>query len=84
MRDVHSWLNGSLAWKLIPSFRDFTASRLMNIFLLVYYALTVPVMCLCFSGFCMMQVASGSRTVLAVGPGSKSAVDSVTGKQRLL
>ncbi|XP_075102322.1 uncharacterized protein LOC107805286 isoform X2 [Nicotiana tabacum] len=30
------------------------------------------------------QVASGSRTVLAVGPGSKSAVDSVTGKQRLL
>ncbi|KAM3378940.1 Peptidyl-tRNA hydrolase 2, mitochondrial [Capsicum baccatum] len=30
------------------------------------------------------QVASGSRTVLAVGPGSKSAVDSVTGKLRLL
>lgn len=30
------------------------------------------------------QVSSGSKTVLAIGPGSKSAVDSVTGKQRLL
>ncbi|XP_073130948.1 uncharacterized protein [Henckelia pumila] len=30
------------------------------------------------------QVSAGSNTVLAIGPGSKSAVDSVTGKQRLL
>ncbi|VFQ84674.1 unnamed protein product [Cuscuta campestris] len=30
------------------------------------------------------QVASGSKTVLAVGPGSKSAVDSITGKLNLL
>ncbi|CAO2841525.1 unnamed protein product [Amaranthus hypochondriacus] len=30
------------------------------------------------------QVASGSKTVLAIGPGRKSVVDSVTGKQRLL
>nr|GEU39176.1 peptidyl-tRNA hydrolase 2, mitochondrial [Tanacetum cinerariifolium] len=30
------------------------------------------------------QVSAGSRTVLAIGPGNKSTVDSVTGKQRLL
>ncbi|KAF7149840.1 hypothetical protein RHSIM_Rhsim02G0176900 [Rhododendron simsii] len=30
------------------------------------------------------QVSAGSKTVLAVGPGSKASVDSVTGKQRLL
>ncbi|KAL3633481.1 hypothetical protein CASFOL_022243 [Castilleja foliolosa] len=30
------------------------------------------------------QVSAGSKTVLAIGPGNKSAVDSVTGKQRLL
>ncbi|XP_051119218.1 uncharacterized protein LOC127243307 [Andrographis paniculata] len=30
------------------------------------------------------QVSAGSTTVLAVGPGNKSAVDSVTGKLRLL
>ncbi|KAL8101647.1 uncharacterized protein LOC141686652 [Apium graveolens] len=30
------------------------------------------------------QVSSGSKTVLAIGPGFKSAVDSVTGKQHLL
>ncbi|KAL1562228.1 peptidyl-tRNA hydrolase [Salvia divinorum] len=30
------------------------------------------------------QVSAGSKTVLAVGPGYKSAVDSVTGKLRLL
>ncbi|KAL6216494.1 hypothetical protein ACLB2K_009717 [Fragaria x ananassa] len=30
------------------------------------------------------QVASGSKTVLAVGPGPKELVDSVTGKQGLL
>ncbi|XP_031102364.1 peptidyl-tRNA hydrolase 2, mitochondrial [Ipomoea triloba] len=30
------------------------------------------------------QVASGSKTVLAVGPGSKAAVDSITGKLNLL
>ncbi|KAH7841375.1 hypothetical protein Vadar_029070 [Vaccinium darrowii] len=30
------------------------------------------------------QVSAGSKTVLAVGPGSKATVDSVTGKQRLL
>ncbi|XP_047945916.1 peptidyl-tRNA hydrolase 2, mitochondrial isoform X1 [Salvia hispanica] len=30
------------------------------------------------------QVSAGSKTVLAVGPGNKSAVDSVTGKLRLL
>ncbi|CAH9106300.1 unnamed protein product [Cuscuta epithymum] len=30
------------------------------------------------------QVASGSKTVLAVGPGSKAAVDSITGKLDLL
>ncbi|KAL3500601.1 hypothetical protein ACH5RR_039694 [Cinchona calisaya] len=30
------------------------------------------------------QVSTGSKTVLAIGPGSKSAVDSVTGKLRLL
>ncbi|XP_075495032.1 uncharacterized protein LOC142532603 isoform X3 [Primulina tabacum] len=30
------------------------------------------------------QVSAGSNTVLAIGPGSKSAVDSVTGNQRLL
>ncbi|KAL9226840.1 hypothetical protein vseg_002607 [Gypsophila vaccaria] len=30
------------------------------------------------------QVAAGSRTVLAIGPGRKTFVDSVTGKQRLL
>lgn len=30
------------------------------------------------------QVSAGSKTVLAIGPGPKSLVDSVTGKQRLL
>ncbi|KAF5759768.1 putative aminoacyl-tRNA hydrolase [Helianthus annuus] len=30
------------------------------------------------------QVSAGSKTVLAIGPGYKSIVDSVTGKQRLL
>ncbi|CDP08168.1 unnamed protein product [Coffea canephora] len=30
------------------------------------------------------QVSSGSKTVLAIGPGSRSTVDSVTGKLRLL
>ncbi|GMH11854.1 hypothetical protein Nepgr_013695 [Nepenthes gracilis] len=30
------------------------------------------------------QVAAGSKTVLAIGPGRKAAVDSVTGKLRLL
>ncbi|KAK9683773.1 hypothetical protein RND81_10G163500 [Saponaria officinalis] len=30
------------------------------------------------------QVAAGSKTVLAIGPGRKTFVDSVTGKQRLL
>ncbi|KAL0327535.1 UNVERIFIED_CONTAM: Peptidyl-tRNA hydrolase 2, mitochondrial [Sesamum angustifolium] len=30
------------------------------------------------------QVSAGSKTVLAIGPGNKSAVDSVTGKLRLL
>ncbi|KMS94825.1 hypothetical protein BVRB_014960 [Beta vulgaris subsp. vulgaris] len=30
------------------------------------------------------QVAAGSKTVLAIGPGRKASVDSVTGKQRLL
>ncbi|KAL8153302.1 hypothetical protein V2J09_011062 [Rumex salicifolius] len=30
------------------------------------------------------QVLSGSKTVLAIGPGRKTCVDSVTGKQRLL
>ncbi|WCJ29516.1 Peptidyl-tRNA hydrolase II (PTH2) family protein [Euphorbia peplus] len=30
------------------------------------------------------QVSAGSKTVLAIGPGSKAAVDSVTGKLRLL
>ncbi|KAI7757486.1 hypothetical protein M8C21_001471 [Ambrosia artemisiifolia] len=30
------------------------------------------------------QVSAGSKTVLAIGPGYKSVVDSVTGKQRLL
>ncbi|XP_073305483.1 uncharacterized protein [Primulina huaijiensis] len=30
------------------------------------------------------QVSAGSNTVLAIGPGSKSAVDSITGKLRLL
>lgn len=30
------------------------------------------------------QVSSGSKTVLAIGPGSKSVVDSITGKLRLL
>ncbi|GAB2234156.1 hypothetical protein Drorol1_Dr00003393 [Drosera rotundifolia] len=30
------------------------------------------------------QVAAGSKTVLVIGPGRKAAVDSVTGKQRLL
>ncbi|XP_021847768.1 uncharacterized protein [Spinacia oleracea] len=30
------------------------------------------------------QIAAGSKTVLAIGPGSKASVDSVTGKQRLL
>ncbi|XP_052209126.1 uncharacterized protein LOC127812668 isoform X2 [Diospyros lotus] len=30
------------------------------------------------------QVSSGSKTVLAIGPGSKASVDSVTGKLRLL
>ncbi|KAJ4825088.1 hypothetical protein Tsubulata_035203 [Turnera subulata] len=30
------------------------------------------------------QVSAGSKTVLAVGPGPKALVDSVTGKQRLL
>ncbi|KAK3023136.1 hypothetical protein RJ639_043975 [Escallonia herrerae] len=30
------------------------------------------------------QISAGSKTVLAVGPGTKSAVDSVTGKLRLL
>ncbi|XP_056166877.1 uncharacterized protein LOC115665098 isoform X1 [Syzygium oleosum] len=30
------------------------------------------------------QVAAGSRTVLAIGPGPKASVDSITGKLRLL
>ncbi|XP_034684568.1 probable peptidyl-tRNA hydrolase 2 isoform X2 [Vitis riparia] len=30
------------------------------------------------------QVLSGSKTVLAIGPGRKASVDSITGKQRLL
>ncbi|KAL5786259.1 hypothetical protein ACOSQ2_008651 [Xanthoceras sorbifolium] len=30
------------------------------------------------------QISAGSRTVLAIGPGAKESVDSVTGKQRLL
>lgn len=30
------------------------------------------------------QVSAGSRTVLAIGPGTKAVVDSVTGKLRLL
>ncbi|XP_028550655.1 probable peptidyl-tRNA hydrolase 2 isoform X2 [Dendrobium catenatum] len=30
------------------------------------------------------QVQAGSKTVLAIGPGKKAVVDSVTGKQRLL
>jgi len=30
------------------------------------------------------QVSAGSRTVLAIGPGNKAVVDSVTGKLRLL
>ncbi|KAJ0986413.1 hypothetical protein J5N97_004769 [Dioscorea zingiberensis] len=30
------------------------------------------------------QIRAGSRTVLAIGPGRKSAIDSVTGKLRLL
>ncbi|KAJ9183523.1 hypothetical protein P3X46_007366 [Hevea brasiliensis] len=30
------------------------------------------------------QVSAGSKTVLAIGPGSKASVDSVTGKLRLL
>uniref|UniRef100_A0A7C8ZFX9 peptidyl-tRNA hydrolase n=1 Tax=Opuntia streptacantha TaxID=393608 RepID=A0A7C8ZFX9_OPUST len=30
------------------------------------------------------QVAAGSKTVLAIGPGRKSSIDSITGKQRLL
>ncbi|KAK3212994.1 hypothetical protein Dsin_017700 [Dipteronia sinensis] len=30
------------------------------------------------------QISAGSKTVLAIGPGAKESVDSVTGKQRLL
>ncbi|GAB4854317.1 hypothetical protein Ancab_022904 [Ancistrocladus abbreviatus] len=30
------------------------------------------------------QIAAGSKTVLAIGPGRKASVDSVTGRQRLL
>ncbi|GJP49228.1 hypothetical protein CLOM_g8466 [Closterium sp. NIES-68] len=42
----------------------------------------LPVYTVCDAG--RTQVAAGSKTVLAVGPGPKALVDSVTGNQRLL
>lgn len=43
--------------------------------------------CCCSAVFCpagRTQVAPGSRTVLAIGPAPKSAIDKVTGHLRLL
>eukprot|EP00252_Welwitschia_mirabilis_P009852 TRINITY_DN22747_c0_g1_i3.p1 TRINITY_DN22747_c0_g1~~TRINITY_DN22747_c0_g1_i3.p1 ORF type:complete len:188 (+),score=23.98 TRINITY_DN22747_c0_g1_i3:217-780(+) len=42
----------------------------------------LPTFAVCDAG--RTQVAAGSKTVLAIGPGSKNVVDSVTGRLRLL
>ncbi|PWA79510.1 peptidyl-tRNA hydrolase 2, mitochondrial [Artemisia annua] len=75
---LHRWEHGGQA-KIVVTCKN---QQEMNKLQEVAEGIGLPTYVIADAG--RTQVSAGSRTVLAIGPGKKSTVDSVTGKQRLL